>query len=161
MLVQFDQLSETARVWVYQSNRALTEHEAEEISKELEKFTQQWKRHGEDLKASFQIKYNHFIILSVDESYNPVSGCSIDASTHLIKQIEQKYQIELLNKMKTAFRSGEHINVVTLNDFKQFASEQKVNPKTIVFNNMIGTKKELESSWEIEGEKSWHSRFFN
>lgn len=161
MLVQFDQLSETSRVWVYQSNRTLTENEVEEIGKELEAFIQQWKRHGDDLKASFQIKYNHFIILSVDESYHPVSGCSIDASTHLIKELEQKYRIELLNKMKTAFRSGEHINVVTLSDFKQYASEQKVSPNTIVFNNLVGTKKELESAWEIEGGKSWHSRFFN
>ena len=83
MLVEFEQLSDTSKVWIYQSDRPFTAAEELEIRKRIEQFLSSWKRHGDDLKASYQIKYNHFIIISADETQHPVSGCSIDASTHL------------------------------------------------------------------------------
>jgi hypothetical protein len=160
MLVNFDSLADTSRIWIYQSNREFKETEIAEISTKIENFVANWQRHGEDLKASFQVKYNQFIILAVDEAYNEVSGCSIDASTHLIKQIEEAYHVELFNKMNTAFKDGEHINSVVLTDFQKYASQQKITSKTIVFNNLVNTKRELETAWEIPAEKSWHSRYF-
>lgn len=161
MLVEFEQLSETSKVWIYQSDRPFTAAEELEIRKRIEQFLSSWKRHGDDLKASYQIKYNHFIIISADETHHPVSGCSIDASTHFIKQLEKEYGIELLNKTNTAFRVGENINVVPLSSFKQFASERKIDHKTIVFNNVVSTIRDLNEQWEIEAGKSWHQRFLN
>ncbi len=161
MLVDFEQLSDTSKVWIYQSNRPFTLEEEVEIRKKIEHFLSTWKRHGDDLKASYQIKYNHFIIISVDETYNPISGCSIDASTFFIKQLEKEYQIELLNKTNMAFRAGENINVVPLSSFKQFASERKINHKTVVFNNVVNTVRDFNEQWEIEAGKSWHQRFLN
>jgi uncharacterized protein YbgA (DUF1722 family) len=161
MYVDFESLSGTSRIWVYQSSRELSENEVVEMSHKLERFIEEWTRHGDDLKGSFQIKYNHFIILAVDESFNQVSGCSIDASTHVFKNFEEEYQLELLNKLNTAFKYGEHINVVSLGDFQKYVKESKIQPETTVFNNMVQTKKELDLSWEIPASESWHSRYFN
>lgn len=161
MLVDFEQLSDTSKVWIYQSDRPFTAAEEMEIRKKIEHFLHSWKRHGDDLKASYQIKYNHFIIISVDETHHPVSGCSIDASTFFIKQLEKEYRIELLNKTNTAFRVGENINIVPLSSFKQFANERKIDHKTIVFNNVVNTIRDLNEQWEIEAGKSWHQRFLN
>lgn len=161
MYVDFESLSGTSRIWVYQSSRELRESEVVEMSHKLKRFIEEWTRHGDDLKGSFQIKYNHFIILAVDESFNQVSGCSIDASTHVFKNFEQEYQLELLNKLNTAFKFGEHINVVSLGDFQKYVQESKIQPETTVFNNMVQTKKELDLSWEIPASKSWHSRYFS
>lgn len=161
MLVDFEQLSDTSKVWIYQSDRPFTVLEEQEISKKLENFLSTWQRHGDDLKASYQIKYNHFIVISVDEKFNSISGCSIDASTHFIRQLEKEYRIELLNKTNTAFRVGDNINVVSLSSFKQFASERKIDHKTIVFNNVVNTIRDFNEQWEIEAGKSWHQRFLN
>ncbi|MEN8124161.1 MAG: ABC transporter ATPase [Bacteroidota bacterium] len=161
MLVNFENLSDTSRVWIYQSNRELSKDEITLISKKLENFIKTWKRHGEDLKASFKIKYGYFIVIAVDESYNPVSGCSIDASTFLIKQIENDFQVELLNKMNTAFKSGDNINIISLADFQKYVKLQKINTETIVFNNMVETKKSFETAWELKAGESWHNRFLN
>lgn len=160
MLVDFKSLADSSKIWIYQSNREFSDVEVHEIKEELEKFVSSWKRHGDDLRASYQIKYKQFIVLAVDESYNGVSGCSIDASTHIFKQFESKYQVDLFNKMKTAFKDGDHINVVSLFDFQKFVNEQKIDNKTIVFNNMINTKKELEKSWEVTADASWHKKYF-
>ena len=94
MYINFNELPDTSRVWVYQSNREFTTAELAKITEKLKSFVNSWKRHGEDLKASFRIAYNQFIILAVDESYNNVSGCSIDASVNSIKQLEAEFGID-------------------------------------------------------------------
>ncbi|MCK4562698.1 MAG: ABC transporter ATPase, partial [Flavobacteriaceae bacterium] len=60
----------------------------------------------------------------------------------------------------TAFKDGDNINIVSLSEFQKYVSEQKINTKTTVFNNMVQTKKELETKWEVAAEESWHSRYF-
>ena len=161
MYVEFHELQDTSRIWVYQSNREFSDEEVKEIGFRLQAFIGQWTRHGDDLRASYSILYNHFIILAVDESFSQVSGCSIDASTHLFRGIEQSLQVELLNKLNTAFRNGKHINVVSLADFQKYVKEERIQPGTTVFNNLVQTKKELETSWEVPAEKSWHRRYFS
>ena len=160
MFVEFESLSDTSKIWIYQSNRPFSDIEKDMINRKMEDFVANWKRHGDDLKASFEIRYDQFIILAVDEQYNDVSGCSVDASTHLFKQFENDLQIDLFSKLNTAFKDGDHINVVTLSDFQKFVKEQKIDSNTVVFNNMIGTKKELDTSWEVAANESWHRRYF-
>lgn len=161
MYVDFEQLNETSRIWVYQASRELSTDEQAHVKEVLKAFVEEWTRHGEALKASYTIKYDHFIILAVDEHFNQVSGCSIDASTHVFKSLEEQLGIDLLNKLNTAFRIGNHINIVSLQDFKKYVSENKIGEDTIVFNNLVQTKGELEKNWEVPALESWHRRYFN
>jgi len=159
MYVDFSLLPDTSRVWVYQADRSLTDDEVQEIKQQLMPFTQNWKRHGDDLKASFQIKYHQFIILAVDENFNNVSGCSIDASVHIIQELQKKLEVDLLNKMNVTFKDGDNVNIVSLAVFKEFAKLDKITSNTLVFNNMIASKAELEASWEVKAGESWHAKF--
>jgi len=161
MLVDFNTLPNSSRVWVYQADREFSSTEVDQIKQQLITFVNNWKRHGEDLKASFQVKYNQFIILSVDEDYNDVSGCSIDASVHIIKQLQQQFEVDLLNKMNVTFKDGDNINTVSLKEFKEYVKQDKIKPSTVVFNNMIASKADLASAWEVEANKSWHAKFLN
>jgi hypothetical protein len=159
MLVSFNSLNNASRVWIYQANRAFLENELPEIINKIEAFIATWQRHGDDLKASYQIKYNQFIVLAVDENYNEVSGCSIDASVNLIKQLENSLNIDLTNKLNISFKDNSNINIVSLADFQKYAKQQKITANTIVFNNLVSTKAEFESNWEVPAIKSWHQRF--
>jgi len=40
------------------------------------------------------------------------------------------------------------------------AKDKAVTRKTIVFNNLVLNKKELETLWEVPASDSWHERFF-
>ena len=135
--------------------------ELEQVENILKDFIEDWTRHGDALKASYTVRYGHFIILAVDESFNQVSGCSIDASTHVFKNLEKQFGVELLNKLNTAFRIGEHINIVSLQDFQKYVAANKIEKDTIVFNNLVQTKAELEKRWEVPAHESWHNRYFN
>ena len=159
MFVNFNSLPDTSRVWIYQADREFTKFEVKQITERLMKFVEDWRRHGEDLKASFKIEYNQFLVLSVDESYNDVSGCSIDASVHLLREFEKEFDLDLFNKMNVSFKDGENVNTVSLKDFKTYVKLEKINADTVVFNNLIQSKADFESAWEVEASKSWHAKF--
>ena len=159
MFTEYKNLPNNSRVWMYQSDRVFTAQEIDFISKKAKDFIEQWTRHGDNLKGSFTIKYNQFLVLAVDEGFNNVSGCSIDASVRFVKELENELQIDLMNKMNVSFKDGDTINIVKLSDFQQFAKEQKITKETIVFNNMVQTKEEVENNWEVPASKSWHNRF--
>ena len=159
MFTEYKNLPNSSRVWIYQSDREFTANEIELISVKAEEFINKWTRHGDDLKGSFTIKYNQFLVLAVDESFNNVSGCSIDSSVRFIKEIENELNLDLMDKMNITFKDNDNINLVKLSDFQKFAKEKKVTQDTIVFNNMVNTKEGFENNWEIKVKESWHKRF--
>ena len=159
MFVKFENLPSHSRVWIYQSNRKFTTQEVEFITEKAILFTNQWTKHGSDLQGSFVIKYNQFLILAVDEGFNNVSGCSIDSSVRFVKELEKFMGVDMMNKMNISFKDDDHINIVTISDFKEFIKSDKITSETIVFNNMISTKEELETQWEVSLNNSWHKRF--
>lgn len=161
MLVPFENLPDSSRVWIYQANRSFTTEELEEIQSRLDQFVTKWTAHGADLQAGYLIKYKRFIILALDQEMNAATGCSIDASVHFIQQLEQEYNVDLLDKMNVSYKQGEFIAYKNLSDFRKMAKEKAVSPKTIVFNNLVNNKAEFLSDWEVPASESWHKRFLN
>ena len=160
MLVPFEDLPQESRIWIYQSNRKFTDDEIVEIENALSEFISNWSAHGASLEASFQLKYNRFIIIAVNQEVQANTGCSIDASVVFIQTLEQKYSVDLLDKMNVAFKQGEFITYKTLLEFKKLAKEKAVSENTIVFNNLVNSIEEWNENWEVPANESWHSRFF-
>jgi hypothetical protein len=152
--------SPQSRVWVYQSDRKFTSTEENEILNKLASFTNQWKAHGNELLAKAEIRYGFFIILTVDESQAGVTGCSIDSSVRLIKEIEQEYHVDLFNRFNMAYKVNGEVVVNSKEDFETLVNIKQITPETIVFNNMVQNLSELESKWEVPFQNSWHSTVF-
>ena len=160
MIVDFDIISEESRVWIYQSNRTLSPLEIIEIEDKIKDFLISWTAHGSELQASFLIKYNRFIVISLNESFNIATGCSIDSSVRFIQDLEKLYDVSLLDKMNVSYRHGEFIAYKPLIEFKKMIKNRSISKKTIVFNNLINNKSEFLNNWEVPIEESWHNRFF-
>lgn len=161
MLVEFNDLPDTSRVWIYQAGRSLTENEISEIKQKLETFLEQWTVHGSTLEASYEIRYKRFIVIALNQELQAASGCSIDASVNFIQQLEKEYNIELLDKMNVSYRQGDFIAYKPLLDFKKMAKQNAVSQNTIVFNNLVTNKYEYINYWEVPARDSWHARFVN
>src|ERR1700712_1888920 len=101
--------SEKSRVWIYQSDKQLSDENVSALQQQLDSFTTGWTAHNSQLKAKAEIRYNRFIILIVDESQAGASGCSIDKSVNYMKQIEQQFNINLFDRFNLAYRSGSEI----------------------------------------------------
>ncbi|MEL4307583.1 ABC transporter ATPase [Joostella sp. CR20] len=161
MYVAFNDLPETARVWIYQANRSFTEEEIAELNTKVQDFIEQWTAHGANLKASFEVRYKRFLVIALDQEFNTASGCSIDASVHFIQQLEKEYNVDLLDKMNVSYRQGDFIAYKPLIDFKKMAKQKAVSQNTIVFNNLVTNKEEYQNYWEVPARDSWHARFMN
>jgi len=159
MLVNFDTLPETARIWIYQCNRSFSDSELEEISKKISVFLEGWAAHGSDLQAGFEIKYKRFIVIALDQKINAATGCSIDASVKFIQDLETTYKVDLMDKMNVSYKQGGYVAYKTLTDFKKMAKDKAVSKNTIVFNNLVNSKAEYLEFWEVPASESWHSRF--
>ncbi len=160
MYKPFEEMPDHSRVWIYQSDRKFSDEEVKEIDEVLRNFVEEWAAHATPLEASYEIKYNRFIILTVDQEIHPASGCSIDASVRVIQDLEQKYNVSLLDKMNVTYKTGEFIAFKTLVEFKQMVKTKAVSANTIVFNNLVNDLGEYREFWEVPAEESWHSRFF-
>ncbi|WP_199140642.1 ABC transporter ATPase [Pedobacter sp. ASV12] len=152
--------SPQSRVWIYQSNRQFTEKETQEIQQKLDAFTAQWTAHGHQLKAKAEIRYGFFIVLIVDQESASTTGCSIDSSVRILKEIENKYGVDLFDRFNMAYKLGEQVYVNTKEDFETLVSIKKIGPQTIVFNNLVQSLAELEEKWEVPLENSWHKSIF-
>tara|TARA_B100000795_G_scaffold117783_1_gene87632 strand:- start:2184 stop:2666 length:483 start_codon:yes stop_codon:yes gene_type:complete len=160
MITSFSEMSKDSRIWIYQSNRKFIVSELEELNSKTVAFLNSWASHGSEMLCSYQIKYDRFIIIALDESKTSASGCSIDSCVHFIQGLEKTFEVLLLDKMNVAFKQGEYITYKSIQDFKKLVSNKSVSKKTIVYNNLVVDIDDFNSNWEVPASDSWHSRFF-
>jgi len=159
MFISFEKLSSTARIWIYQSDRRFTSTETNELNLLLEGFISEWTAHGNNLHGSFNIMYDQFIIIGVDENFNQASGCSIDASVNFIKSIEGQFNLSLNDRSKVAFLMDDEIVLEDFRNMKVLVNNNAISSETQTFNNHITTKKEWEEKWITPLEGSWLKKY--
>ena len=156
--MNYQELADHSRVWIYQSSRALSDKEVKEIKEYGRNFIKNWAAHGKELNAAFEVFYNRFIVLFADESQVKASGCSIDASVHFIKDIQNAYQLDLFDRLNITYKVNGKIDALRMNDFQTALSKGQLTEDTIVFNNLVETKGAFDAGWEVPIKDSWHSR---
>lgn len=154
------EFSAASKIWIYQSDRELSETETEKLQALLNQFASSWTAHNQQLKAAAQVMYNRFVVLLVDESQAGASGCSIDKSVHFMKAIEQEFGINLFDRFNTAYVAGDQILSANRAEFERLLKEGKVNNETIVFNNLVANLQDFNTKWRVPLKDSWHARVF-
>ena len=159
MKVSFSELPENSKIWIYTSNRELSDDEVNRIEGFSNEFLNNWTSHGVKVEASVLIPYNHFIIICANQENQNLSGCSIDDSIRFIKTIEEDLDISLLNREIVTFKAGENIKKINLKNLKSEVADGNIGPDTIVFNNLIDTKKDYINDWETNVSNSWLNNY--
>ena len=154
-------MPDSSRMWIYQADRPFTTDELILIEQEARNFVNSWAAHGQSLKAAYKIEHNQFIVLAVDETYHPASGCSIDDSVGFIRNIEQKLGVELLNRSNVAFYRDGEVEVQPLKAIKSSIEKGVIDRETLVFNGFIDNLKDFRNSWTQPAEESWMSKYFH
>ena len=159
MKVEFDKISDESRIWIYQSNDEFTEYDIDIINKKSDIFVANWTAHNKELQASYKILNNRFLVIAVNEEFNPIGGCSIDYSLQLLKDISNTINKNLLDRLIVNYRNGSLIKTITLKDLKNNLKNGSISPETVIFNMTVSTKKELLNNFEIKLSSSWLSKF--
>jgi hypothetical protein len=161
MTVSYDDLSPDSRLWIYSSKRALNADEQVQILKVLKQFTDSWQAHGKEVHSRAEIRKDRFILLFADESKSGVTGCSIDASVSVFREIEQAFHLDIFNRMNFFLSVNGNIELLDRNALESVLASGQVNGKSLIFDNMISSKAELEHSWLKPLEESKYSRLFS
>jgi hypothetical protein len=146
-----------SRVWIYQSSRLFSIAEALAIEDLLNDFTLKWLSHGVPVKGVGYLFFGQFIILMADEKATGVSGCSTDSSVRLIKEIEQKFGVNMFDRNSLAFVIKDKIELLPLSQVQYAFDHGFINSDTVYFNNLVETKDELENKWIVPIKNSWLS----
>jgi hypothetical protein len=156
-----EDFSADSRVWVYQASRLFSLNEALQIEDMLQAFTDNWQSHGAKVKGYANLFFGQFVILMADESQAGVSGCSTDSSVRLVKEIQEKFSVDMFDRQSLGFVVKDKIQMLPLSQIKYAFENNFIAPDTLYFNNLVATKKELIDSWMIPVKKSWLAKRFN
>ncbi len=154
--MNYKELPGNTRLWIYQCDRKLSDSEIEAIKEQGDNFIDGWAAHGEKLEAAFEVLHSRFLIIFANEKQAEASGCSIDRSVHFIKNLEQEYSVSLLNRTLIAYKVDDEIVTLPQEEFIELVAQGTVSKNTIVFNNLVTTKQDLETKWQVPLRKSWH-----
>lgn len=165
MYIPFEEMPGHARVWIYQADRPLSNAEEEYALQISQTFISRWAAHGKDLKSSVKVYHQQFLVIAVDEVYNQASGCSIDASVGLVKELEQKFStsehpLSFFDRTKVAFIYDGQVFLESMNRLKERIAEGDIKPETLTFNNLVNSKEQLEKEWVVQAKSSWIGRYF-
>jgi len=165
MYIPFEEMPAHARIWIYQASRPLGQAEETYVTELGKKFTSSWAAHGKPLQSSVKVFHQRFLVIAVDESYNQASGCSIDASVALVKELEEKFstsqeQFSFFDRTKVAFLHNDEVFVESTTQLKQQVAQGKIRPETLTFNNLVHNKAQFDKEWIVPAKDSWLSRYF-
>ncbi len=155
----FSTLPDHSRVWIYQCERFLAPHEVNAINEEGNRFVAGWNAHGTPLRAKIAVLENLFLIVMADEEQAKASGCSIDKSLQFVKEVENYLGASLTNRMKVGVLVDGKIIISDLNKLSDLKNQGIIHENSLVFDNLVATKTDLDKNWLVKLNAGWHSRF--
>jgi hypothetical protein len=157
--VPFESLPDSARVWVFASDRPLTDARAERLLMEVEGYLHQWQAHGRPLRSGADWRENRFLTVAVDQTEAHASGCSIDGLHRTLRTLEPVLGTELLNHGHVFYRAATgEVAVAARDEFAALAAAGAVHDRTPVFDTTVTTLGDWRARFETELKKSWHKR---
>lgn len=150
-----ENFSPSSRIWIYQSSRLFSASEVLQTEEMLSDFVDIWKTHGTPVKGYATLLFGQFIILMADETVASVGGCSTDSSVQVIKQIEEKFAVEMFNRQILAFVVKDTIQTIPLAQLNYALENGFITPDTIYFNNTVLDKASFLAKWMIPVKNSW------
>jgi len=146
---------------VFGASRALSDGEESTLLSEVDAFLDEWKAHGSPLTAARDWRYGRLLLIAVDERSLPPSGCSIDAMVHVLKGIEERLEVTLVDNAPVWFQEGKEPRRVSRPEFSALAKSGAVGPETTVFDFSVTRVGDLrEGRWEVPASQTWMKRAF-
>lgn len=155
----WNNLNPDSKIWIYTCNRLLNAEEISTITLQLDAFCADWNSHGASLKSGFEIYGNCVIALAVDESAALASGCSIDSSVQVIREIDSAHQLDLFNRLRILSHEDGQIQFTPQSEVRAKLRERTWNAETLILNvtaRNLGAWKEARFIAVVQ---SWLARF--
>jgi hypothetical protein len=156
--VRFDELDDTARVWVFATDRPLRGGATRRLLSEVDRFLDGWAAHGAALTCAREWQDDRFLAVAVDENANTASGCSIDGLFRLLKTLEPTVGASLMSGGHVYYRDdNDSVAAVTRDEFSERAAAGVVHAQTRVFDTTVTRMRDFREHFETDAGRSWHA----
>jgi hypothetical protein len=155
-VVSFESLPDASRVWVFGSDRPLTEEGTTTLLKGIDEHLNQWKAHGEPLTVGSQLRDNRFLVVAVDQSTAGATGCSIDGLFRVLQGLEAKIGASLVGGGRVFYRDHHaEVQGTTRDQIAGLVQSGAITDDTVVFDTSLTDLGAFRSGFEKRAKASW------
>src|SRR4051812_44103068 len=158
-IVPFDTLPDSARLWIFASDRQIAGAPASTLLAAVDDFLANWKAHGAPLRCARDWREERFLAIGVDVNEENASGCSIDGLFRTLQELQREIGAQLVGGGRLFSRGRAGIETVTREEFGGRASAGVVTPATPVFDTSITDAGAWRTRFELPAGTSWTASF--
>lgn len=160
--IEFDTMPDEARIWVFGASAPIEGAVRDRVLAESDRFLAGWAAHGSPLTGARTLLYDRFLVVAVDPSTVPPSGCSIDSMVRLLKGLEGELGVEMVSHGAVYARDVEgEVHRLSRAEFKAGVAEGRWTLETPVFDTTLTELAALRSGkFEIPASEGWHAFAF-
>ncbi len=159
MLATLAELSQDSKVWIYQTDRQLSEGETKEANLALESFAAGWLAHGAAVRSFACTAENHFLLFFADERFSGVSGCSIDSSVRLVRDLGSRFSVDFFQRLNVAVKTPDGIRLIHRDDLAEEHRRGLLNPETPVYDHTVQTLRDWQHAWIKPISETWAAQW--
>ncbi len=160
MYLPFNDIDLNARIWIFQSNRTITDREESTILETLKSSVELWDTHGHSLTGSVKLFENRFVIIAVDERHQMPSGCSIDKLSQWIREIGHQLNIDFFDRSLVYLDEDDQLTTISISEIKNAVANEVISRYTTVYDNQVQTKAQWMTKWKVPAANTWLKRYF-
>src|SRR3954467_5377495 len=137
-LVPFSALPDTARIWIFGSDKPLVGAVVDTLLAQVDSFLDQVKAHGFPLRAAREWRDDRFLVVGIDPTAEQASGCSIDGLFRALQQIQKAIGAQIVGGGRVFSRDGSgKTQATTRDELGALKAKGIVNPRTPVFDTSL------------------------
>lgn len=155
-LVPFETLPDSSRVWVFGSDRPLSDEATELLMAEVERHLMEWKAHGEPLTAAYEWRYGRLLVVAVDQRSAGASGCSIDGLFRVLQGLESRLDARLVGGGRVYYRDNHgEVQSAERHELETLRETSAIRPDSAVFDTSLTDLGSLRQGFERAAKKTW------
>ncbi len=158
-LVPFDQLPDSARLWVFASDQPLRGAPADTLLAAVDRFLAEWRAHGVPLRCGRDWRDDRFLAVAVDVDEENASGCSIDGLFRTFRQLETEIGSRLVGGGRVFYRGAGGVEAASREEFVAQVKSGKISGDARVFDIGLTEAGKWRTAFEQPLSESWAARY--
>jgi hypothetical protein len=145
--------------WFFSLESPISPEQERALQQDFDRFTAQWKTHGQSVDGLIKIWYQQFIVIQANPAGARPSGCSIDSLKRGVEQTLSDHGILWLDPAWIFYRDQQgEIRRTLFHQIPALVASGEMQGDTVVFDHNLGQSDDL-SRWEQPMRATWLSRY--
>lgn len=140
--MKLDQFPDNARIWIYTSNRAVSDTEQLALAGPIAEFLDQWAAHGTPLVAAGAWLNPYQLVVALDESAAGASGCSIDSQTRFMRDLGNQHNIDWFNRLSMVVEEANEVKLVSFFELSEHA-------EALLYDSLVQRLGDIRRNWPV------------